>query len=121
MRVLKINGVPIKNPSTFGVEHYTLTKSTRVANGDMVMDYVANKLKFNFSYNAIESRELNQIIDLLWGSLATTRNCFCAFEYQDGGVTKTATVYAGAIPRKLHRGDGSSWVWKDVQISLIEK
>ena len=116
-----LNGVQIKNPTNFDVEPYTITKSTRVANGDMVMDFVANKLKFNFGYAAIDSQALNTILDILWAQLAITKQCFVTFEYPYNGVQKTAQVYAGSIPHKLHRGDSSLWVWKDVSFSLIQK
>jgi hypothetical protein len=119
----KLNDIPIKNPTSFGIENYTLTKSTRVANGDMVMDFVANKLKFTFGYEAIDSRDFNTILDIVWRQLAITRKCFVTLSYYEDGSDeqKTATVYAGALPRKLHRGDGKNWVWKDVSFSLIER
>lgn len=117
-----ISDTPIKNPTGFSIELYTLTKSTRVASGDMVMDFVANKRKFQFEYAAITSAELNTIIDLLWTNLATTRQCFVTLKYMDDGVEKTARVYAGSIPKKLHRASTSTtWVWKDVSFSLIER
>ena len=121
--VFKLNGTPIKNPTTFSIENYTLTKSTRVANGDMVMDFVANKLKFSFGYEAIDSRDMNTILDILWKQLAITRKCFVELTYYEDGsdAAQTATVYAGALPRKLHRGNGKLWVWKDVSFSLIER
>lgn len=117
----KLAGVPIKNPSSFKIELYTLTKSARVASGDMVMDFVANKRKFALGYEAIESADLNAIIDICWTNLAVTKQCFFDLEYLDDGVWKTAVVYSGAIPKNLHRGEGVSWVWKDVTINLIER
>ena len=117
----KIDGVAIKTPSTFDMSYYTLTQSNRVANGDMVMDFVANKRKFNFKYNAITSTELNKIIELLWTQLSTTRMCFHDFEYLDDGIWKSAVVYAGSIPKALHRADGQIWVWKNVSFGLIER
>lgn len=117
----RINGKFIKNPTSFDMEHYTLTQSTRVANGDMMMDFVANKLKFNFGYASIQSSDLDDIIDELWTKLSTTKQCFHELKYIENGVEKTATVYAGSIPKNLHRGHGSNWVWKDVKFSLIQK
>lgn len=116
-----IDGVPIKNPHDFQLESYTLTQSLRVANGDMQMDFVANKRKFVFTYTSIQSDDLDLILDLLWDKLATTKQCFHALTYIENNINKTAIVYAGAIPRKLHRGHGAKWVWKDVQFSLIER
>lgn len=116
-----INNTPIKNPNDFDMEHYTLTQSTRTADGNMVMDFIANKRKFIFKYDVIESDDLNVIIEELWTKLATTRQCFHTLTFIEDGETKTATVYAGAIPKKLHRGQGSKWVWKEVSFSLIER
>lgn len=120
-RGFRIDGVRIKNPTAFNPEYYTLTKSTRVANGDMVMDYVANKQKFNFTWAAINSRELDLIIELLWRNLPVDKKVFHKLEYEDDLRHHEVTVYAGAIPHNLHRGDGRLWVWKDVKISLIER
>lgn len=116
-----LNGVRIKNPSDFTIEPYMLTKATRVANGDMVMDFVANKRKFIFSYKAIDSKQLDLILDIVWRQVAMTKNCFINLTYDYNGRQEEAVVYAGSIPHKLHRGDGQLWVWKDVNFSLIER
>lgn len=116
-----INGIEMKTPSEFDMSYYTLTKSLRTADGEMQQEFVANKRKFNFKYTAITSTELNKIIDAVWTSLVTTRQTFHTFTYIDDNVEKTATVYAGAIPKKLRRADGHEWVWKDVAFSLIER
>ena len=117
----KIDNVPIKNPHEFQLESYTLTESLRTANGDMQMDFVANKRKFVFTYTSIQSTDLDLILDILWDQLPNTKQCFHTLTYPENNQTKTAIVYAGAIPRKLHRGHGAKWVWKDVQFSLIER
>lgn len=116
-----LDGQKIKDPTGFNPELYTLTKSTRVANGDMVMDFVANKRKYNFTWAAIDSRELDKIIEILWRQLETTKECFHWLEYDDDLRHNKVRVYSGAIPHNLHRGDGKLWVWKDVKLSLIER
>lgn len=121
MSAFYIDGTPIKNPQGFKIELYTLTNSVRTANGDMVMEFVANKRKFILSYQAIESKELNKIIDILWTSLVTTKKVIHELRYLDDGVWKTAQIYSGSIPKDLHRAGGQDWVWKNVTISLIER
>lgn len=116
-----LDGQKIKDPTGFNLELYTLTKSTRVANGDMVMDFVANKRKYNFTWSVINSRELDNIIEILWRQLETTKECFHWLEYDDDLRHNKVRVYSGAIPHNLHRGDGRLWVWKDVKLSLIER
>ena len=60
-----IDGVKIKDPNEFDEEYYTLTQSTRIANGDMTMDFVANKRKYNFKWNAISSRQLETLVEFV--------------------------------------------------------
>lgn len=121
MSVFAIDGIPIKNPTSFKIELYTLTKSTRVANGDMVMDFVANKRKFEFGYDAISGTEINKIVDVLWTQLVVTKQCFHTLTYMEDDEPKTAIVYAGSIPKQLHSAKSKLWVWKDVTLSLIER
>ena len=113
----KLDGVSIKNPTDFQPEDYPLTNSNRVGNGDMVMELVAWKRKFNFGYAAIDSTDLDTILNLLKGST----KMFHRLDYIENNIPKWAIVYPGAIPRKLHRGHGAKWVWKDVNFSLIER
>ena len=40
-----INGVAIKNPSTFRAERYNVTTMERLSNADMVGDLIAKKRK----------------------------------------------------------------------------
>ena len=111
----------IKNPSSFRIEHYIITDSTRLANGDMAMDPIAIKRKFELKYKAISGAELKVIIDALWANVITAGSCFVQFEFPNDGVNDSAMVYAGSIPKELHRGDNLNWIWKDVNFSLIER
>ena len=113
-----INGSRIKNPSSFKIERYNITTMNRLANGNMVGDLIAKKLKFYFTYDAISGYELDYILDLIW----ETKNIFYTLGYVENGIAKTAEVYAGSIPTELHRaGQTTNWVWKNVTINLIER
>lgn len=112
----KIDGVAIKRPSTFKIERYPLTNLVRLSNGDMQGDLIAKKRKFLFTYDAIDSSELDKILDILWES----DKLFFQLSYVENNNTKTATVYYGSLPTQLHR-TGTKWVWKGVNFSLIEK
>ena len=114
-----INGVTIKNPSTFKIERYNVTTMERLSNADMVGDLVAQKLKFYFTYEAISAPDLDKILEAIWDS----KKLFFTLEYPYQGVQKTATVYVGSIPSDLHRGSMSSpnWVWKNVTFNLIQR
>lgn len=114
-----INGIAIKNPSAFKIERYNVSTMERLANADMVGDLVAKKLKFFFTYDAISAIELDKILQAVWD----IPGLFFTLEYPYQGEQKTATVYVGAIPSELHRGDmaRADWIWKNVTFNLIER
>lgn len=113
-----VNGVPIKNPSSFKIERYNVTDMQRLANAEMVGDLIAKKRKFYFEYEAITAEDLNTILKAIWD----TNKLFYTLQYVENGVTKTATVYSGSIPTDLYRaGATTNWVWQNVTFNLIEK
>ena len=114
-----VNGVAIKNPSTYKIERYNVTTMSRLSNADMVGDLIAQKRKFYFTYEAISANDFDTILDAIYN----TGQLFFPLQYPDNGVMKTATVYVGSIPADLHRGHMSSknWVWKNVSFNLIER
>lgn len=112
----KINGVPIKRPSSFKIERFNVTNLERLANAEMCGDLIAKKRKFYFTYEAIQSDDLDKILNLIW----ETDSIFYTFTYIENNVEKTAIVYSGSIPSDLQRA-GGKWVWKNVTFNLIEK
>lgn len=115
---ISIDGKDIKNPSSFKIERYNITTSSRTAAGLMMMDLIAKKRKFYFTYEAISASDLDNILQAIWDS----DNIFFELSYMDGGTSKSATVYVGSIPSELHRGgEGSDWVWKNVSFNLVEQ
>lgn len=112
----KINGTPIKCPSSFKIERYNVTNMERLANAEMCGDLIAKKRKFYFTYDAIQSTELNNILNIIW----ETDDIFFNLSYVENNEEKTARVYSGSIPSDLYR-TGSKWVWKNVTFDLIEK
>jgi len=114
-QIITIGGITVKLPTNFSIEKYHLTKAGRVATGDMTLEYIASKRKFNFEYDAISGKDLNTILNVI-----DTATMFFTLTYKENDVNKSATVYAGAIPAEQFRTDGY-WVWKDVTFSLIEQ
>lgn len=111
-----VNGITIKNPSTFKIERYNVTNMERLSNADMVGDLIAKKLKFYFTYDAISAEDFDVILDAIWGA-----SLFFPFQYTDRGKTKRATVYVGSIPSDLHYMSDKNTVWKNVTFNLIER
>lgn len=114
-----VNGISIKNPTSFRVERYNVTTMTRLSNADMTGDLIAQKLKFYFTYEAISAVDLDRILEAIWSS----KKLFFQLSYPYQGQDRTAQVYVGSIPSELHRGDTASpnWVWKNVTFNLIER
>lgn len=114
---MRINGITIKNPSTFKIERYNVTTMERLSNATMVGDLVAKKLKFYFTYDVISAEEFDIILRAIWDS----PGLFFPFEYTDRGITKRATVYVGSIPSELHYMSNRNTIWKNVTFNLIER
>ena len=112
-----VNGVTIKNPSTFKIERYNVTTMERLSDASMVGDLVAQKLKFYFTYDAIRAEDFDNILAALWDS----KKLFFDFTYTDRGKQKTTKVYVGSIPSDLHYMSTSNTVWKNVTFNLIER
>ncbi len=115
-QLLTLAGKTLKNPVTFSIENYALTRETgRLINGEMVMDHVALKKKFIFDYDAIDGVELKVILDII-----NTSTRFYEFKYKDREGTHTKTVYSGALKQTQFRTDGN-WVWEGTSFALIER
>lgn len=114
---MRINGITIKNPSTFKIERYNVTTMERLSNATMVGDLVAKKLKFYFTYDALTAQELDTILQAIWDS----PGLFFPFQYSDRGISKITMVYVGSIPSELHYMSDKNTVWKNVSFNLIER
>lgn len=114
---MRINGITIKNPTSFKVERYNVTNMERLSNADMVGDLIAKKRKYYFTYEAISAEDFDAILAAIWDSNAL----FFPFEYEDRGKLVRATVYVGSIPSDLHYMSKSNTTWKNVTFNLIER
>ena len=112
-----INGIVVKNPSTFKVERYNVTTMERLSNADMVGDLIAKKKKFYFTYDAISAEEFDVILQAIWDS----DKLFFPLTYEDRGAPQRAMVYVGSIPSELHYMSKRNTVWKNVTFNLIER
>jgi len=113
-----VNGIAIKNPTTFKIDRFNVTDMERLCSAKMMGTLIAKKLKFFFTYEAISAQELNTILEATWN----TPNIFYPLQYVENGASKIIEVYSGSIPSELHRaGAADNWVWKHVQFNLIEQ
>ena len=114
---MKINGVQVKNPSSFKVERYNVTTMDRLTDASMVGDLIAKKRKFYFTYDSLSASDLDAILQAIWDS----DSLFFPFTYTDRGTEYTYTVYVGSIPTELHYMSTLNTVWKNVTFNLIER
>lgn len=115
---LIIGGVTVKTPHEMPIEKYNLTKSGRVTSGKMTMELVAQKRKLACKYNAIRENDLQVILNKVYDPA----NMFFSVTYDDAGGSHTMTCYAGAIKGEPFRKDTDEvWIWKDVEVALIEQ
>ena len=123
MANFSINGVGIKNPSSFKIERYNVTNMERLANAEMVGDLIAKKRKFYFTYDAIKAKELNNILDIIWETdeFFLKYAIFSFNKFLENGKQKSAIVYVGSIPSELHSAKSAEWIWKNVTFDLIER
>lgn len=112
---VRLNGVAIKTPKDFSSSIYNLTKSGRVASGDMTMELIAKKRKFFFEYPVLRDDELQKILGVINGAAM-----FFTISYEENGRASSATVYVGEINYTKFRTD-QGYYWKDVTFNLIEK
>lgn len=116
---MKINGTTIKTPYPFSISRFNLTKSARVASGQMTMRLIAKKVKLFLDYKAISGADLKVILDII----DANEVFFNVTYYETTGVETTKVFYAGEIAQDLQRrafiSDDS--MWKDVKFNFIEK
>lgn len=113
----KINGYVIKRPTSFKIERFAITKSARLASGLMTMELIAQKRKFYFTYDSIDSGDMKVILAHIWDN----KKMFFTLTYVESNETKSAVVYVGSIPSDLFRTGNAEWVWKDFTFDLIEQ
>jgi hypothetical protein len=114
-----INGTRIKTPSDFKISRYNITKSGRVASGNMQMEFISKKIKLFLTYDAITGIDFNTIL-----SLIDTNNMFFSVTYYDTQDTATTKIcYVGEISQTLMRRGyvSDSSVWKDITFDLIQQ
>jgi DNA-directed RNA polymerase alpha subunit len=114
--VTSLGGSSIKQPTDLEIQRFNITHADRTAKGKMVMDLIAKKRKFLFSYNVISGAEYDKILGVI-----DSDAMFFNISYIENGSSKSATVYVGPISAKKYRTNDNGWYWKDVTFDLIEQ
>lgn len=114
-----IDGTEIERPTKpIEISKYALTKSGRVADGTMTMDYIADKSTFQFEWESIKVSALRTILDLV----EAFPTMFHTLTINENGAEASYNVYFGAVKRTPYRTDNNGyWYYKDVKFQAIEK
>jgi len=116
MNKFTINGIQIKNPTSFKVERYNITNLQRLASAYMTGDLIAKKKKYYFTYDSISTAEFDTILSAIF-----TNTLFFTLSYTYEGKTDNPTVYVGNIPAELANGASKTWNWQNLTFDLIER
>lgn len=113
--LLKINGVPLKNPTDLKRSTHNLSNSGRVASGLMTLEIVARKAKLEVGYDVMSGNDFDKLNSLIDNGVP-----FFTVEHLNNGRYEKFTMYTGAIHAEKFR-QHMGWYWKSVSFDLIEQ
>lgn len=114
-----INGVAVKTPNKFEwtIQSIDGSETGRNANGDMVRDYITDKVKLDIGYPPLNDSEISTILKAInHPSFSVTYPD--ALEGRD--VTKTFYVGDRKAPSYSWNKKFNEAKWKGLEFSLIE-
>lgn len=108
-------GYNLKSPSTYFPSIEILENSNRNANGDLIREIIANKVKLNMSWNYMTQNEISVLT-----ALRKLGKFTCDYLDLDG-TYKTIEAYCGDISATpVHTNNGFVTDWQDVTCNFIE-
>lgn len=116
MALLSINGVEVLAPTSYSVGIQEISKAERNANGLMIKDRIAVKVKLEFSWNVISPSELTKILTLI-------DNNFFTVTYLDPQANSniTKTFYAGDKTMQGMIFRNGVMTWGGFKFNVIER
>lgn len=115
--MIKINGVTIKTPQscTIGIEDIA-AKSDRNALGEILIDRIAVKRRFDMEWGALTNAEISSI-------LTAVQSVFFEVEYPDPqtGTTRTIIAYLDSRDAPILKYSGSTPFWEGLSLTLVER
>jgi hypothetical protein len=111
-----IGSTTIAYPTSFAIEPIEIARRGQTASGKATKEVIATKKKFTLQWNILRGAEYQAIITAL------AAGDFLSFTYPDNNTTDTVTVYADSgLKARLANQHITSWVYKDVDLTLIEQ
>ena len=120
MAVLYINGVAVKDPATlqYSIQDIDSDSSGRNANGEMIRDRVATKVKVSCSWSALTNEEIRLLLNAMSSE-------FFRLEYPDAlmGGMGSGTFYVGDRTAPLYTWNEkeNKYMWSNLEANFIEK
>lgn len=117
---LIINGVNLKTPKSFsvGIQSIDSSSSGRNANGDMVRDVIAQKVKLEVEWGPLNAVDMGEILRNIDSAFFTVRY----FDPKEAGML-TKTFYAGDRSSPVY-----SWnekfqehMWQGLKVDFVEQ
>ena len=116
MALLSINGVEVLAPTSYSVGIQEISKAERNANGLMIKDRIATKVKLEFSWDVIDPLELSKILSLV------DNNFFNATYLDPQSNSKiTKTFYAGDRSMEGMLFKDGIMTWKGFKFNIVER
>lgn len=118
MAMITISSTAIPDPSSYTVGIQDIVEASRNAQGNLVADRIATKVKLELGWKYLTSAEYSTILALFNASF------FVSVTYPNPitGSNSTKTFYVGDRSSPAFKYTGGAIVgWKDVKFNLIEK
>lgn len=116
---LKINGVSVKPPQELQVSHQTIDADStgRNANGDMVRDIIAKKVKIDCVWGPLSNNEIKTLLN------AVDRSFFSVTypDPQKGITTKTFYVGDRTAPVYSLNPKFNKIMWQNLSMNFVER
>ena len=122
MALIQVGATTFPNPSTYeiGLSDIVGTETNRSANGYLLADKIADKIKITLAWRYLTNAQYVSIMT------AINANFFFSVIYHDPrtGTTATKTMYSGDRTSgifKYNQDTNTITGWADVKFSLIER
>jgi predicted molibdopterin-dependent oxidoreductase YjgC len=116
MALISVGGVALPTPSDLQVGVMMISKSERNANGTMIIEKIAEKIKLAISYNYLSPSDLSSVLNAISPAffnvtyLDPRTNTFKTSSFYTGDRNAAMIDFVSGVPR-----------YKDVKFDLIER
>lgn len=114
---LSFNGVEYPAPTDYKVDFEPIVDAQRNANGDMILEYIAEKRRLNLQWKRLNGEYYQKILQSRKGANITGSLSF--FDPSEGMVVEMK-AYASPVTAPLIRYEDGLQMWENVSVNFIE-